>query len=55
MTKQNNKKPINKEILLRVLSGFAGFGCVSVGVGWIYWPAGLIIFGLLLIVEAWRR
>lgn len=30
------------------LVGAAGIGCVVGGVGWAYWPCGLILLGLLL-------
>lgn len=31
---------------------FAGLALIAVGVGFIYWPAGVIVAGLFLVVNA---
>lgn len=42
-----------KRNLLTVLAFSAGLAAVTAGVACIYWPAALIVGGLLLVVVAW--
>lgn len=34
-----------------LLPGLAAFACVVAGVAFIYWPAALIVAGLLLVID----